>query len=54
MEENKYFNAGRGSFPNIENEVECDAMIMDGHTLKSGIDLKYILATNSRSLKPSK
>ena len=36
MEEKEYFNAGRGSFVNKEGQVECDAMIMEGHTLNTG------------------
>ena len=37
LEVSKYFNAGRGSLLNNDGEVECDAMIMDGHTMKTGI-----------------
>ncbi len=36
FENNEYFNAGRGSYLNCNGEVECDAMIMEGHTLKNG------------------
>jgi isoaspartyl peptidase/L-asparaginase-like protein (Ntn-hydrolase superfamily) len=34
LENNEYFNAGYGSLLNNDREVECDAMIMEGHTLK--------------------
>ena len=37
LEEHDHFNAGRGSCLNEIDEVECDAMIMDGHNLKTGI-----------------
>ena len=37
LEGHDHFNAGRGSCLNVSNEVECDAMIMDGHNLKTGI-----------------
>ena len=36
LEENSHFNAGRGSCLNTSGEVECDAMIMDGHKIKTG------------------
>ena len=36
LESNEYFNAGGGSYLNNSKEVECDAMIMEGHTLDSG------------------
>ncbi|XP_056292122.1 isoaspartyl peptidase/L-asparaginase-like isoform X3 [Pseudoliparis swirei] len=36
LENNPYFNAGRGSALNIRGEVEMDAIIMDGKTLGSG------------------
>ena len=36
FEDNPCFNAGHGSYLNCEREVECDAMIMEGHTLNSG------------------
>jgi hypothetical protein len=36
LEENENFNAGRGSLLNSDHEVECDAMIMEGHTLNNG------------------
>ena len=38
LERNELFNAGRGSFLNCDGEVECDAMIMEGDTLKNGSD----------------
>ncbi|CAB3981839.1 isoaspartyl peptidase L-asparaginase [Paramuricea clavata] len=31
LEENGRFNAGRGSYKTDKGQVECDAMIMDGH-----------------------
>ena len=37
FEDSEYFNAGRGSSLNCFGEVECDAMIMDGHEMKTGI-----------------
>ena len=36
LEENEHFNAGFGSLLNNDCEVECDAMIMEGHTLNNG------------------
>ena len=36
LENDDHFNAGRGSLLNKKSEVECDAMIMEGHTLESG------------------
>ncbi|CAB3989429.1 isoaspartyl peptidase L-asparaginase-like, partial [Paramuricea clavata] len=36
LEDNKYFNAGHGSLLTNNGEVECDAMIMDGHTMNTG------------------
>ncbi|CAB3981311.1 isoaspartyl peptidase L-asparaginase-like [Paramuricea clavata] len=36
LENNEYFNAGYGSLLNNDGEVECDAMIMEGHTLRYG------------------
>jgi beta-aspartyl-peptidase (threonine type) len=40
LENNENFNAGRGSLLNNDSQVECDAMIMEGHTLNSGIELR--------------
>ena len=40
LEDSEYFNAGRGSLKNNSGEVECDAMIMDGNTMETGISLK--------------
>ena len=36
LEESEYFSAGRGSLLNTKDQVECDAMIMDGNTLNYG------------------
>ncbi len=36
LEDNEDFNAGCGSLLNIDGKVECDAMIMEGHTLNNG------------------
>ncbi|XP_028417090.1 isoaspartyl peptidase/L-asparaginase-like [Dendronephthya gigantea] len=36
LEDDQYFNAGRGSLVNVEGDVECDAMIMDGNTMNIG------------------
>ena len=36
FEEHNDFNAGRGSCLNTSGGVECDAMIMDGHNMKTG------------------
>ena len=42
FEQHGHFNAGRGSCLSTSGEVECDAMIMDGRTLKTG---KYVVNT---------
>jgi len=36
MEDNPVFNAGVGSYLNLKGEVEMDASIMDGRTLRAG------------------
>jgi beta-aspartyl-peptidase (threonine type) len=36
MEEDETFDAGRGSFLNMEGRVQLDALIMDGATLRAG------------------
>ena len=51
LEDNKDFNAGRGSLLNRDGEVECDAMIMEGHTLNNG-SIIYLQFTYSLYLCP--
>ncbi len=46
LEDDEHVNAGHGSFVNENNEVELDAMIMDGHTLDAGI---LLFTTNTRN-----
>src|SRR5487761_1047856 len=36
LELNPIFNAGIGAWPNLQGEVELDAIIMEGKELKSG------------------
>jgi beta-aspartyl-peptidase (threonine type) len=36
MEDNELFNAGRGGMFNLNGEVETEASLMDGHTLRGG------------------
>lgn len=36
MENDPFFNAGKGSVLNLNGEVEMDAIVMDGSTLKTG------------------
>ena len=36
MEEDETFDAGRGSFLNMDGRVQLDALIMDGSTLRAG------------------
>ncbi|MEM3684484.1 MAG: isoaspartyl peptidase/L-asparaginase [Conexivisphaerales archaeon] len=36
MEDSGMFNAGKGAYPNIENDIEFDAGIMEGRTLRVG------------------
>jgi beta-aspartyl-peptidase (threonine type) len=36
MEDDETFDAGRGSFLNRDGKVQCDALIMDGATLRAG------------------
>ncbi|CAB4014318.1 isoaspartyl peptidase L-asparaginase, partial [Paramuricea clavata] len=45
LEENGRFNAGRGSYKTDKGDVECDAMIMDGHKVDAGAvtAARYIL-----------
>src|SRR5213079_1229938 len=36
MEDDETFDAGRGSFLNLDGKVQLDALIMDGGTLRAG------------------
>ena len=36
MEDDETFDAGRGSFLNLDGKVQMDALIMDGNTLRTG------------------
>jgi hypothetical protein len=36
LDENGCFNAGRGSYKTDKEEMQCDAMIMDGHKVDTG------------------
>jgi L-asparaginase / beta-aspartyl-peptidase len=36
MEDDETFDAGRGSFLNLDGKVQLDALIMDGNTLRAG------------------
>ena len=36
MEEDETFDAGRGSFLNMDGRVQLDALMMDGATLRAG------------------
>jgi len=36
MEDDETFDAGRGSFLNRDGQVQLDALIMDGATLRAG------------------
>jgi len=36
VEDSALFNAGKGAYLNIENDIEFDAGLMDGKTLKVG------------------
>src|SRR5438477_2986993 len=36
MEDDDTFDAGRGSFLNLDGKVQMDALIMDGNTLRTG------------------
>src|SRR5256714_1793830 len=36
MEDDETFDAGRGSFLNLDGRVQLDALIMDGNTLRAG------------------
>jgi L-asparaginase / beta-aspartyl-peptidase len=36
MEDDETFDAGRGSFLNLDGKVQLDALIMDGNTLRTG------------------
>ena len=51
LENDEHFNAGCGSLLNNDCQVECDAMIMEGHTLKNGKNAPCIMATIAFTLK---
>ncbi len=36
LEQNPIFNAGVGAWPNLDGEVELDAIIMEGKNLRAG------------------
>ena len=36
MEDDETFDAGRGSFLNLDGKVQLDALVMDGNTLRTG------------------
>ena len=36
LEDDETFDAGRGSFLNLDGKVQLDALIMDGNTLRTG------------------
>ncbi|KUG07724.1 isoaspartyl peptidase/L-asparaginase family protein [Solirubrum puertoriconensis] len=50
MEDNRLFNAGRGGMFNINGEVETEAAIMDGATLRGGAVSGLKLVRNPVSL----
>ncbi|UYZ60308.1 isoaspartyl peptidase/L-asparaginase family protein [Hymenobacter latericus] len=50
MEDNRLFNAGRGGMFNINGEVETEASIMDGATLRGGAVSGLKLVRNPISL----
>ena len=52
LEDDENFNAGRGSLLNDSEKVECDAMIMDGHTLNSGMSTQHTVQLKLRHLGP--
>jgi len=50
LEDNPLFNAGRGSALNNQGEIEMDAAVMDGKTLKAGAIAMVTLVKNPVSL----
>lgn len=50
LEDNPLFNAGRGSALNNNGEIEMDAAVMDGKTLKAGAIAMVTLVKNPISL----
>ena len=50
FEDSHYFNAGSGSILNKKGEMECDAMIMNGKTLNTGICIDIIYTSSQKEL----
>ena len=49
LEDDPLFNAGFGSLLNASGEVECDAMIMDGNTLGTGMCFDAYFSQETKS-----